>query len=156
MNTGEKPSNAASDLRPLRECGARRTGGGQAHERPELLVGIDTWVNAATRVPQIVVRLRVRGRPEQVFRSRTAGSCTEGTLWALLQLVRELDRPVHLRVGLDDPLAARLITERVDPPSWVRRVFGWLEHEALLGDHELTVEHLTLGDTIASIPLGSA
>jgi len=113
-------------------------------DRPELLVAVETAILPWTRPPQVVVRLRTGGgRGTRIFRPRRGVTATEATFAALVVALRDRVEPARVGVGLDDPIAAKLIDRGMRRlPAWLNQVGNLLADEVALGGHDLLVEHL--------------
>ena len=121
--------------------------------RPEVLVAVESTVKLCGRPPEVHVRLHVQGAEPRVYSFRCI-TAPEATLLALIQLVRQLDAPTRLSVGLDDPIVARLLDGEIRTPPWLRRPARRLWVEMALGDIDIAVEHLDLADDRAAKGVG--
>lgn len=122
--------------------------------KPELLAAIDSVIDPYTRPPTIVARLRVRGRPDRIYRLQRPRTASEGTLLVLAHLLSELTEPTRVSAGLDDLTVARLLEGEIKTPPWLRRVWDIVDYELAAGDVSVTVEHVLLADDIAPYPVG--
>jgi len=120
--------------------------------RPEILAAITTTIDALVRPPTVAVRLQLKDEVRD-FRL-PAGTAAAATVLTLLFVVRRLDRPAHMSLGLDDPTVARLLTARTPAPPWLRHVADTLDRELAHRGVAVEVLHLDLGDTIAPAPYG--
>jgi hypothetical protein len=114
--------------------------------RPELLVAVTTAVDVTTQPPTVTARLRAQGRPARAYRFQSGQTAAEATLLVLTDLVRSLDAPTRMLVGLDDPAVARILDREIEPPPWLIGVAQALFEEMIRGSVTIEVAHLDLAD----------
>jgi hypothetical protein len=122
--------------------------------RPELLVAIHTVVNVTTPPATMVVNLRVQGRPARTYRFPNIRTAAEAALLALTHLVRSLGARTHVKLGLDDWTVARVLGREIEPSPWLAGVARVLLDEMAARDVSIEVQHIDLGDCVASEPAG--
>ena len=123
--------------------------------RPKVYAHVESVIDTYTRPPEVQVRVRLHGNEAQLYGAPDT-TVSEAILFALADIVRRLDVPTRLCVGMDDPTVARFLNGEVATPPWLRRAAGRLFEELALGDVDLFVEQVALGDNLAPASVGVA